>query len=176
MGARRTFLEDKSWKRRRVNPCEGIRPSTPDRIGRRPMGKWSGSTGPCWRSGLPAAVPLQRRPQARLAAVGPPVQHAPRPHRPWRPATHQPHQQPPWLLHLGRWVTIGQAGQPVDVEFGSDGGCLGTRRRGGAMAPGRISLRLPSTRHGAARDWAERAGARSDRWDDRLAVYAGHGK
>jgi hypothetical protein len=51
--------------------------------------------------GLSAAVPVQRRPRPCLAWLGPPVQHAPRPHRSWRPATHQPHQQPPWLLHLG---------------------------------------------------------------------------
>jgi hypothetical protein len=51
--------------------------------------------------GLSAAVPVQRRPRPCLAWLGPPVQHAPRPHRLRRPATHQPHQQPPWLLHLG---------------------------------------------------------------------------
>ena len=74
--------------------------SGPGPIGPRRMGRWSDLTGPCWRSGLSAAVPVKRRPRPCRAALGPPVQHAPRPHRPRGSPTGQPRQQPPWLLQL----------------------------------------------------------------------------
>jgi hypothetical protein len=66
--------------------------------------QWKGRAvqpDPVGGMGVSAAVPLQRRPRPSLAAMGSPVQHAPRPHRPWRPPTGQPRYQPPWLLHLG---------------------------------------------------------------------------
>ena len=50
---------------------------------------------PAGRVGLSAAVPLQRRPPPRLAALGPPVQPSPRPHRPRRTATGESRYQPP---------------------------------------------------------------------------------
>jgi len=63
--------------------------------------QWEGGAvqpDPAGGVGLSAAVSLQRRPRPRLAALGPPVQHAPRPHRSRGPATSQPRQQPPLAI------------------------------------------------------------------------------
>jgi hypothetical protein len=81
-----------------------IRPYRPQTNGR-----WSGSTGPCSRRGRiggctglppPATVPCSPGSTGTTCTAPTPPSAA--------GATDQPHQQPPWLLHLGRmWVQDG---------------------------------------------------------------------
>src|SRR5215218_3091875 len=102
-------VRDGAGRHRRAPPAHSSLPTTDERQGRAVQPDPAGGVG------LSAAVPLQRRPRPCLAALGPSVQPSPSPYRPRRPATHQPRQQPPWLLHLDE--TEGVAVQDVWTDI-----------------------------------------------------------